>query len=72
MPHVKWEVLEELEDEDEVRDAAKQYPRATLLDMLYDNDSNGVYTDEDTELEGLPRITKSQAVDMVVDVLFDD
>ena len=40
--------------------------RETLIKVLEWNDPNGIYNDEDSELEGLSKITKEEAIEVII------
>jgi len=40
--------------------------RETLIEVLEWNDPNGIYSDEDSEAEGLDPITKEEAIEIII------
>ena len=40
--------------------------RETLIKVLEWNDRNGMYSDEDSEAEGLDPITKEEAIEIII------
>ena len=46
--------------------------REELIDWLCYNDTNGCYTDEDCDAEGLPRLTLETARDQVLTTVEDE
>ena len=40
--------------------------RETLIKVLKWNDPNGIYSDEDSEAEGLDPITKEEAIEIII------
>jgi hypothetical protein len=43
-----------------------QMSRETLIKVLEWNDPNGIYSDEDSEAEGLSPITKKEAIEIII------
>ena len=43
-----------------------QMSRETLIKVLEWNDPNGIYSDEDSESEGLSPITKKEATEIII------
>jgi len=43
-----------------------QMSRETLIKVLEWNDPNGIYSDEDSEDEGLSPITKKEAIEIII------
>jgi hypothetical protein len=43
-----------------------QMSRETLIKVLEWNDPNGIYSDEDSESEGLSPISKKEAIEIII------
>ena len=51
---------------DLTKDEVLKMDRKTLIEVLEWNDPNGTYNDEDSELEGLSKITKEEAIEVII------
>lgn len=61
-----WTALENLPSLSAVREAAKEIPRKTLLEMLQWNDPNGCYLDDMSRIERFDPLAKPEAEEYVV------
>lgn len=59
-------------DESGLHAELKQMSRETLIEWLEWNDPNGVYSDEDSDNEGMKRLTKNDAEQIIIDKLLRD
>ena len=66
-----WDKLENLPSKTAVREALSRHTREYLIDMLAWNDRNGVYTDRDSEIEGVKPLTKAEAIALIVQCVDD-
>jgi hypothetical protein len=47
----------------------KNYKRETLLNWLSWNDRNGIFTDKQSKAEGMPPMTKKEAIETITRII---
>lgn len=50
----------------------KKFKRETLLDMLAESDRNGVFTDKQSKDEGIPKMTKKEALEVITRIVSEN
>jgi len=48
------------------------WKRETLLDLLAENDRNGIFTDAQSEAEGMEVMTKAEALEIIERILTEN
>jgi len=48
------------------------WKRETLLDLLAENDRNGIFTDRQSEAEGMEPMTKAEALEVIERLLTEN
>jgi len=48
------------------------WKRETLLDLLAENDRNGIFTDRQSEAEGMEVMTKAEALEIIERILTEN
>lgn len=50
----------------------KTWKRESLLDLLARNDRNGVFTDKHSKAEGMPNMSKKEALEVITRILTEN